>query len=206
MFWDPPDLQNKSINPAEPGIHWIQKIGTGRYALKGVCREIFDPYFCHDSALRISLSDRISRRNRNRIQKYFRLFIRGPNGVESWKKGDRKSRDTLPLSTDVTPLLRICSKCLSFSYQVSVLATLLLFNSTCTDTSSHSLVNYRYRHFKRDKRCISTTLNKRREGYGGYESKGNVGSGSESKRFWLHYTTLHYEHFFNLINLPLHVL
>ena len=127
-------------------------------------------------------------------------------GLNHEKNGDRKSRDTLPLSTDVTPLLRICSKCLSFSYQVSVLATLLLFNSTCTDTSSHSLVNYRYRHFKRDKRCISTTLNKRREGYGGYESKGNVGSGSESKRFWLHYTTLHYEHFFNLINLPLHVL
>ena len=38
----------------------------------------------------------ISRRNRNRIRKYFSLFIRGPDGFESWKKtGGWKSRDTL---------------------------------------------------------------------------------------------------------------
>ena len=40
---------------------------------------------------RRSLYDRISRRNRNRIRKYFSLFIRdqkpkSKNGVESWKK------------------------------------------------------------------------------------------------------------------------
>ena len=36
--------------------------------------------------LRRSLCDRISRRNRNLIQKYFKLLIRGPDGFESWKK------------------------------------------------------------------------------------------------------------------------
>ena len=44
------------------------------------------------------LCDRISRRNQNRIRKYFSLFIRGPYGFESWtKNGCQKSRDTLPL-------------------------------------------------------------------------------------------------------------
>ena len=32
------------------------------------------------------LCDQISRRNRNRIRKYFSLLIRGPAGFESWKK------------------------------------------------------------------------------------------------------------------------
>ena len=32
------------------------------------------------------LRDRMSRRNRNGIWKYFSLFIRGPDGFESWKK------------------------------------------------------------------------------------------------------------------------
>ena len=32
------------------------------------------------------LSDQISWRNRNRIRKYFSLFIMGPDGFESWKK------------------------------------------------------------------------------------------------------------------------
>ena len=32
------------------------------------------------------LCDRISWQNRNRIGKYFSLFIRGPGGFESWKK------------------------------------------------------------------------------------------------------------------------
>ena len=32
------------------------------------------------------LCDRISRGNRNQIRKYFTLFIRGPDGFESWKK------------------------------------------------------------------------------------------------------------------------
>ena len=31
------------------------------------------------------LCDQISRRNRNRIRKFFSVFIRGPDGVESWK-------------------------------------------------------------------------------------------------------------------------
>ena len=45
------------------------------------------------------LCDRISRRNQNWIRKYFSLFIRGPDGFESWKKtGGRKSCDTLPLT------------------------------------------------------------------------------------------------------------
>ena len=43
------------------------------------------------------LCDQISRRNRNRIWKYFSLFIWGPDGFESWKNGGRKSHDTLPL-------------------------------------------------------------------------------------------------------------
>ena len=33
-----------------------------------------------------TLYDRISHRNRNRVRKYFSLFIRGPDGFESWKK------------------------------------------------------------------------------------------------------------------------
>ena len=38
--------------------------------------------------------------NRNRILKYFSLFIRGPRWVRIMKKtGGRKSRDTLPLTT-----------------------------------------------------------------------------------------------------------
>ena len=32
------------------------------------------------------LCDRISRRNQDRIRKYFSLFTRAPDGVESWKK------------------------------------------------------------------------------------------------------------------------
>ena len=32
------------------------------------------------------LCDRISQQNRNRIQKYFSLFIRSPDRFESWKK------------------------------------------------------------------------------------------------------------------------
>ena len=47
--------------------------------------------------LRRSLCDQISRRNQNQIRKYLSLFIRDPNGVESWKNGGRKSHDTLPL-------------------------------------------------------------------------------------------------------------
>ena len=39
----------------------------------------------------------ISRRNRNRIRKYFTLFIRGPDGFESWKKWQSKISWTLPL-------------------------------------------------------------------------------------------------------------
>ena len=35
---------------------------------------------------RRSLCDWMSRRNENLIRKYFRLFIRGPDGFESWKK------------------------------------------------------------------------------------------------------------------------
>ena len=42
----------------------------------------------------LSFCDRISRRNRNRIRNYFRLFIRGP---ESWKNSGNKSCNTLPL-------------------------------------------------------------------------------------------------------------
>ena len=45
-----------------------------------------------------SLCHLISQRNRNRIRKYVSLFIRAPNGVESWKNGGRKSCDTLPLT------------------------------------------------------------------------------------------------------------
>ena len=33
-----------------------------------------------------------------RNKKYLRLFIRCPNGVESWKNEGQKSRDTLPLT------------------------------------------------------------------------------------------------------------
>ena len=48
----------------------------------------------------------ISQRNRNRIRKYFSLFIRGPDRFESWKKtGGRKSRDTLPLRVKPSPCL-----------------------------------------------------------------------------------------------------
>ena len=46
---------------------------------------------------RIFLQIRISRRNHNRIRKYFTLCIRCPEGFESWKNGGRKSRDTFPL-------------------------------------------------------------------------------------------------------------
>ena len=39
--------------------------------------------------VKIERCDQISRRNRNRIQKYFSLLIRGPDGFESWKKNWR---------------------------------------------------------------------------------------------------------------------
>ena len=45
----------------------------------------------------IKLCDQISRRNRNRIIKYFSLFIRGLYGFKSLKNGGKKSCDTLPL-------------------------------------------------------------------------------------------------------------
>ena len=44
------------------------------------------------------LFDQISQQNRNRIRKYFSLFIRGTDRFESWKNGAQKSRDTLLLS------------------------------------------------------------------------------------------------------------
>ena len=44
------------------------------------------------------LYDQICLRNRNRIRIKYSVFIRSPNGFESWKNGGRKSRDTLPLS------------------------------------------------------------------------------------------------------------
>ena len=40
---------------------------------------------------------RIYQRNRNRIRKYFSMFIRGLDGFKSWKNGAQKSRNTLPL-------------------------------------------------------------------------------------------------------------
>ena len=46
-------------------------------------REMISAVWCTP---RRSLCYRISRRNRNRILKYFRLFIRGPDRFESWKK------------------------------------------------------------------------------------------------------------------------
>ena len=49
------------------------------------------------------LYDRISRRNQNRIRKYFRLFIRGLDGFELWKKCRSKSRETLTLKRDFWP-------------------------------------------------------------------------------------------------------
>ena len=43
------------------------------------------------------LCDRISRRNRNRIRKYFSLFIRGPDGFKSLKKLEVKNLVTQSL-------------------------------------------------------------------------------------------------------------
>ena len=44
---------------------------------------------------------RISRRNQNRIRKYFSLFIRGLDRFNHEKNGGRKYRDTLPLMQDL---------------------------------------------------------------------------------------------------------
>ena len=43
------------------------------------------------------LKIRISRRHKKRMQKYFSLCVKGPNGFESWENRVTKSRDTLPL-------------------------------------------------------------------------------------------------------------
>ena len=51
------------------------------------------------STPRIPLCDLITLQNRNWIRKYFSLFIRGPDGFESWKNRGRKSRGTLPLKS-----------------------------------------------------------------------------------------------------------
>ena len=60
----------------------------------------------HQRVKIFDLNDRISRRNRNRIQIFVkRFFIRGMDGFESWKHLSRKSRDTPPLSRSGRALL-----------------------------------------------------------------------------------------------------
>ena len=41
----------------------------------------------------------VSLRNRNRVQKYYGLFIRGPDEFESWTNRVTKTRDTIPETT-----------------------------------------------------------------------------------------------------------
>ena len=61
-----------------------------KYRIKTDSWQVFLDTFFHDSAVCITprcfLKIRISRRNRNQIRKYFTLFIRGPDGFESWEK------------------------------------------------------------------------------------------------------------------------
>ena len=64
--------------------------------------------------LRRSLYDRISRRNRNLIRKYFSLLIRGPNGFESWKKLRSKISWHTPFKND------FCSRKLGWSLGLAV--------------------------------------------------------------------------------------
>jgi hypothetical protein len=55
-------------------------------------------------AMQVNIYLSISLQNRNRIQKYFRLFIRALGTIDLWKNGGRKSRGTVSLSKSFSPI------------------------------------------------------------------------------------------------------
>ena len=83
-------------NFTQPFIHEsrVRKVFLALIKTSGYCNSAYFTSMMHtaesDSAVgctpRSFFKIRISRRNRNRIRKYFSLFIRGLDGFESWKK------------------------------------------------------------------------------------------------------------------------